>query len=104
VKQNHVWWAAERADASRFRALVAATLLRASGDSTHPMCVAAPNAPDLLIRLEQVTSHAGEATHDAEDLRLNVQIVEGCINETINIVGLLLGLPVRSLSKVASNE
>jgi hypothetical protein len=101
VSQGKVWWVAERGDGSSLRPLVTATVLRAAVEPRHPLCIAATRAPDLLTRIETVTVHAGEAAHDADDPQFDVATVDGCIELTVAVVGLLLGLPSRALNEVA---
>ena len=89
---------------SSLRPLVTATVLRAAVEPRHPLCIAATRAPDLLTRIETVTVHAGEAAHDADDPQFDVATVDGCIDVTVAVVGLLLGLPSRALNEVAHHE
>lgn len=104
VSQGKVWWVSERDDGSGLRALVTATILRAADDPNHPLCIAASRAPDLLTRIERVTVHAGAAAHDTEDTQFEISTVESSINVTIEVVGLLLGLPARALNEVPHHE
>jgi hypothetical protein len=94
----------ERGDGWRLRALVAATILMAADEPAHPLRAAAIQAPDLLMRIEQIIVHAGEAAHDMEDGQFELTMVENCITATVDSVGLLLGLPRRALNEVALNE
>ena len=89
-------------DSWRLRPLVAATLLRARGDATHPLALAAKDAPDILERVERVAKHGGEAAHEgggSADRALLEQIVQ----DTLDIAGLLLGLPAKSLEEVMTD-
>ena len=91
----------EYADNWRLRPLVTATLLRARSDGTHPLARAAKSAPDIIERVERVAAHGGKATHEgceSDDAPLG-QVVQ----DTLNIAGLLLGLPAKSLEEVMTD-
>ena len=77
----------------RLRPLVAAILLRARGDAKHPLALAAKDAPDILKRVERVAEHGGRAVHEGRGL--DGAPVEQIVQDTLDISGLLLGLPTR---------
>ena len=84
----------------RLRPLVVATLLRARDDREHPLRSAARKAPDVLERIERVASLGGEAAHGGGDGRPDVDTVNAAVQETLEIVGLLLGLSIRPIEEV----
>ena len=86
-------------DSSRLRPLVAATLLRARTEEHHPLRSAARKAPDLLARIERVTKRGGEAAHDNEGGQFDLASATTSVMDTLEIVGLLLDLPVRSMEE-----
>jgi len=90
-------------DAWRLRALVVATMLRASDDAAHPLGKAARRAPDVLSKIERITALAGNAAHDGTH-GLALSIVSVCVEETLAIIALLLNLPARPLDEVLRNE
>ena len=100
VKYGHVRAVSDYDDAWRLRPLVAATLLRAQTEPDHPLRSAAGNAPNLLARIERVTALAGEATHAGESGQLAPDAVDTSVQETLEIVGLLLNLPVRPIKEI----
>lgn len=87
-------------NAWRLRPLVAATLLRARAETNHPLCSAARKAPDLLARIELVTALAGEAAHAGNSGQLDPDAVDTAVQETLEIVGLLLNLPARPIKEI----
>ena len=89
-------------DAWRLRPLVVATLLRARDEEQHPLRAAAAKAPDLLERIDDVTARSGEAVHD-NDRELTLREVDRCVEDTLVIVGWMLGLPARSFREVLRN-
>ena len=100
VRHNLIHAVGERDDTWRLRPLVAATLLRARTETNHPLRSAARNAPDLLGRIERVTALAGEAAHAGESGRLDSDAVDMAVQETLEIAGLLLNLPVRPIKEI----
>ena len=90
-------------DAWRLRPLVAATLLRARAETNHPLCSAARKVPDLLARIERVTALAGAASHAGDSGQLGPDAVNTAVQETLEIVGLLLNLSVRPIKEILRN-
>ena len=87
-------------NAWQLRPLVAATLLGARTETNHPLRSAARKAPDLLVRIERVTALGGEAAHTGGSGQLDTDAVDSAIQETLEIVGLLLNLPVRPIKEI----
>ena len=57
-------------------------------------------APDLLARIERLAALAGESAHAGEIGQLNPDAVDTSVQETLEIVGLLLNLPVRPIKEI----
>jgi hypothetical protein len=104
VTQGQVRSVIEFGDSWRLQPLVAATLLRAVDEGDHPLLLAAAKAPDLLSRIARVAAHGGEAVHDADKPCFDLAAIASCIDTTVAVVGLLLGLPTRSIHEVYSDE
>lgn len=100
VRKGQVHAVSDYADSWRLRPLVVATLLGARDAPGHPLRTAAGKAPDVLERIERVASLGGEAAHGSEDGRLGVDTANTTVQETLEIVGLLLDLPVRTIEEV----
>jgi hypothetical protein len=94
----------EYSDSWRLRPLVVATLLRAIDDIRHPLYGAARKDSDLLGRIALIAAQGGEAAHDAEEPRFDLAAVETCIDTTIAVVGVLLGLAARSIHEAERDE
>lgn len=88
-------------DSWRLRPLVAATLLRARGDATHPLALAAKDAPDILERVERLAEHGGRAAHERR--RSDGAPLEQIVQDTLDVSGLLLGLPTRKLEELMTD-
>ena len=99
VRKSQVRAVADYDDSWRLRPLVVATLLRAQDVEDHPLRSAAGKAPDLLARIEVVTSRGGEAVHGAQDDRFDVDTVNATVRNTLEITGLLLNLPVQPIEE-----
>ena len=84
----------------QLRPLVAATLLGAQTETSHPLRSAARKAPEILVRIERVTTLGGEAAHAGDSGQLDADAVDTAIQETLEIVGLLLNLPVRPIKEI----
>jgi hypothetical protein len=104
VTHGQVRSVTEFGDGWRLQALVAATLLRALGDHDHPLRIAAGKAPDLLTRIVRVAAQGGEAAHDVDEPRFELPTIEACVDATLAVVGLLLGLPARTIHEVERDE
>jgi hypothetical protein len=104
VTQGQVRSVTEYRDSWRLQPLVVATLLRAIDDAGHPLYGAARKVPDLLGRIAQVAAQGGEAAHDADEPQFDLAAVEACIDTTITVVGVLLGLAVRSIHEAEGDE
>ena len=100
VRHNLIRAVGERDDTWRLRPLVAATLLRARTEANHPLRFAARKAPDLLARLERVAALGGEAAHAGESEQIDSGAVDTSVQETLEIVGLVLNLPVRPIKEI----
>ena len=100
VKHYQVHGASDKDHSWRLRPLVAATLLRAEGQEDHPLRSAAEKAPDLLVRIDRVAKWGGEAVHDSEDGQFDVAAVDTSVQDTLEIAGLLLALPVRPIKEI----
>ena len=100
MKHGQIRAASDYDDAWRLRPLLAATLLRAQTESNHPLRSAAREAPDLLDRIERVAELAGRAAHDDGDDVFSLESVDISVQETLEIVGLLLSLPVEPIKEV----
>lgn len=85
----------------RLRPLVAAILLRARGDATHPLARAAKDAPDILERVERVANHGGKAAHEGRGS--DGAPLEQIVQDTLDVSGLLLGLPTRKLEELMTD-
>lgn len=100
VQHGQIRAVSDYGDNWRLRPLVVATLLRARDEVDHPLRSAARNAPDLLGRIECVTIYVGAAAHDSEDGEFEPDAVDTSVQETLEIVGLLLNLPVRPIKEI----
>ena len=100
VKHNHIRAVSDYRDSWRLRPLVAATILRAYTEPDHPLRSAARNTPDLLARIERVAALGGEAAHASKSGHLDPGTVDTCTQETLEIVGLLLNLPVQPIKEI----
>lgn len=100
VTQGQVRSVSDYDDSWRLRPLVVATMLRARDDDAHPLRKAAAKAPDIIAKVEQVTIRAGGAAHDGEHDRFELSSLDNCVEETLEIVGLLLNLPARPIKEV----
>ena len=90
-KYNNSW---------QLRPLVVATLLRAWDTPGHPLRSAGGKAPDILERIERVVRLGGQAVHGSGGGRFDADSVNTAVQETLEIVGLLLDLPVRPIEEV----
>ena len=100
VKHGQIRAVSDYDDAWRLRPLVMATLLRARTEPEHPLRSAGRKAPDLLGRIERVADLAGKATHDDGREEFNPDAMDTTVQETLEIVGLLLNLPVRPIKEI----
>ena len=100
VKYGHVRAVSDYDNSWRLRPLVAATLLRAQIEPNHRLRSAVGMAPDLLARIERLAALAGESAHAGEIGQLNPDAVDTSVQETLEIVGLLLNLPVRPIKEI----
>ena len=100
VKKNLVRAVSDYDDSWRLRPLAVATLLRARDAPGHPLRSAAGKAPDVLERIERVASLGGGAAHGSGGGRLDVDTVNTAVQETLEVAGLLLDLPARSIEEV----
>ena len=104
VKKNQVRAVSDYDDSWRLRPLVAATLLKAWNTREHPLRSVAEKAPAVLERIERVASLGGEAAHGGGDGRLDVDTVNTAVQETLEVAGLLLDLPARSIEEVMRSD
>jgi hypothetical protein len=117
VTQHQVRSVAEYGKWWRLRPVVAATVLRAENDAGHPMWSAARELSDLLCRIDRVARQAGEAAHDgdepchphgaplgAQNPDFDLAAVKACLDSTLAVVGVLLGLPARSIHEEERDE
>ena len=102
VRRGQVHAVSDYSDSWRLRPLVAATLLRARGDATHPLALAAKSAPDILERVERVAVHGGRAAH-GKDGSTDGTSAEQIAQDTLSVVGLLLQLPTQPLEEILSD-
>ena len=102
VSRRQILAVTDYTDSWRLRPLVAATLLRARGDATHPLALAAKDVPDILERAERVAKHGGEAAHEGGGSADRASL-EQIVQDTLEISGLLLGLPAKSLEEVMTD-
>ena len=102
VTQGQVRAASDRGDTWRLRPLVVATLLRARDDPTHPLARAAAKDPTLLERIERVAVHGGKAVHE-NDREVPEGTFERIVQDTLDVCGLLLDLPTKTLKEVMSD-
>lgn len=100
VTQGQVRSVSEYDDSWRLRPLIVATLIRAHETDGHPLRSASRKAPNILSKVETVTATAGGAAHDGEDEHFELSSLDNCVQETMEIVGLLLNLPVRPIKEV----
>ena len=100
VRQNLIRAVGDRDDTWRLRPLVVATLLRARTEPDHPLRAAAGKAPDFLGRIDRVTALGGEAVHAGDSRQLDADIVDTSVQETLEIAGLLLNLPIRPIKEI----
>ena len=100
VKHGHVRAVSDYGDNWRLRPLVAATLLGARTETNHPLRSAARKAPDLLGRIDRLAELGSEAAHAGGSGQLDPGAVDTSVQETLEIVGLLLNLPVRPIKEI----
>ena len=100
VKKNQVRAVSDYDDSWRLRPLVVATLLKARDAPRHPLRTAAGKGPDVLERIERVASLGGEAAHGSGGRRFDADSVNAAAQETLEVAGLLLDLPARSIEEV----
>ncbi|RMG15898.1 MAG: hypothetical protein D6729_11790, partial [Deltaproteobacteria bacterium] len=100
VTQRQVRSVSEYDDSWRLRPLIVATMLRARDVDGHPLRVAAQKDPSLLGKIEHVIVSAGGAVHDGQPDHFDLASLEACVQETLEIVGLLLNLPLRPIREV----
>lgn len=74
----------------RLSPLVAATLLQAQVDLDHPLRSAADKEPDFLMRVDRVIQRGNREAHDSKDQHLDPASVGEAVEDTLEIVGLLL--------------
>lgn len=74
----------------RLSPLVAATLLQAQVDLDHPLRSAANKEPDFLMRIDRVIQRGNREAHDSKDRHLDLASVGEAVEDTLEIVGLLL--------------
>ena len=105
VSQGKVLAVSDRHDTGSLRALVVATLLRASDDAKHPLAVAAGKDLDLLERVEGVAAVGGSAVHgnDVDGLGDIQETLERVVQDTLDVCGLLLDLPTKPIKEVMSD-
>jgi hypothetical protein len=101
IPPNQIAAVADYADAWRLRPLVMATVLGAREEAKHPLRAAAAERPDLLERIERVAGLAGGASHHGSDRAANRGELESAVDDTLRIVGSLLGLSFTSLAEIA---
>ncbi len=101
VSRGQVRAVSDYTDGWRLRPLVAAILLRARGDAKHPLALAAKDAPNILERVERVAKHGGKAAH--EDRGVDGAPLEQVVQDTLDVSGLLLGLPTRKLEELTTD-
>ena len=92
---------ADRGENWRLRPLVVATLLGAQDNLRHPLYAAAVVSPTLLELIDSVATGAGGASHHGIDRALTPAEIESAVNDTLRIVGSLLGLPVSPIMEIA---
>ena len=102
VSRGQIRAVSNYADSWRLRPLVAATLLRARDDATHPLALAAKSAPDILERVERVTEHGGKAAHRS-DRSADRAPAQQIVQDTLYIAGLLLQLPTQPLEELMTD-
>ena len=100
VEKNQVRAVSDYEGSWRLRPLVVATLLRARYTQEHPLRSATERMPDVLERIEHVASLGGQAAHDSGGGRFDADSVNAVVQETLEVVGLLLDLPVRPIEEV----
>ena len=100
VQHGQIRAVSDYENAWRLRPLIAATLLRAQTETDHPLRSAARKAPNLLGRIERVARLGGEAAHVGESGQLESDAVDISVQETLDIVGLLLNLPMRPIKEI----
>ena len=101
VSQRQVLAVSDHDDAWRLRPAVAATLLRAKDAPEHPLAKAAAKDVTVLERVERVAVHGGRATH--ENREEPEEVLELVVQDTLDVCGLLLDLPVKTLKEVMSD-
>lgn len=101
VSQRQVLAVSDHDDAWRLRPAVAATLLRAKDAPEHPLARAAAKDATVIERVERVAMHGGRATH--ENREEPEEVLELVVQDTLDVCGLLLDLPVKTLKEVMSD-
>ena len=102
VRQGQIRAVSDHEDAWRLRPLVVATLLRAKDASSHPLAKAAPKDPAVLERVERVAVLGGRAAHENERGE-TAEPLERVVQDTLDVCGLLLDLPTKTLKEVMSD-
>ena len=100
VPTNQLKAVTDYANSWRLRPLVTATLLGARNDPDHPLWAAAARTPELLVLVDSVANLAGGASHHGAGNAMTSVDVQATVNNTLNIVGSLLGLPVYPITEV----
>ena len=84
----------------RLSSLVAATLLQAQITLDHPLRTAAEKAPDFLARVERVIDRGNSEAHNSKDKQFNLNSVHEAVEDTLEIVGLLLNVQTTHIKDV----
>lgn len=90
----------------RLRPLVVATLLAARDKTDHPLWLASKADPTILTRIDAIASMSGEAAHDviAQPGTSSLDELQAVLQSVLNITGVLLGLPAKSILEPRTNE
>ena len=84
----------------RLSSLVAATLLQAQITLDHPLRTAAEKAPDFLARVERVIDRGNSEAHNSKDKQFNLNSIRKAVEDTLEIVGLLLNVQTTHIKDV----
>ena len=103
VSQRQVLAVSDHDDAWRLRPAVVAALLRAKDAPEHPLAKAAAKDPTVLERIERVAVHGGKAAHE-NDREVPEGTLERIVQDTLDVCGLLLDLPTKTLKEVMSDD
>lgn len=102
ISKNHIKSVADYDNGHRLRPLLMATILGAARNPDHPLRAAAAAMPELLEKLNAVAELAGgEAAHYGTGSTIVAeQKVHSAVDDTLRIVGSLIGLPVHSIMEI----